>query len=529
MPTNPNQPPSLPSLNQASQNQDLEIQLPGLTGLEVKGALGGLPVAEKNQTFFAVFDEVGDTGPEIFDKTQFKITYLVDGELNTSKPAEGSTTALDATQNFEKDKTVVVRADNATVLNQNLSGIQTVYDVGTLKLISVTETGSSVGAYIPTMSFNNIQGQDIVSDAQNVSAQFTVNDDGTQDFGPDSSPSQYNYRVVNYTDEAIPISQSNGTYEWIDFESSQYYELLQDTTVAGTRMRFEGNVYIQVEWDLDNIAGGVSGDIKLERWNGSEFVQEDIKDFYIPVLSPTTGQLNGDYYYPFVNTGPFSNFTEGTRFRISIRKIGPSYHNIKIRGGKFKAIQEYTPGDVSVIGLNATTAPYFEPNYSTFAGDVSNNIKSYSILTSSVEFGNFADGTYTVQLEGSVASFDPSGDGNTFNDIITPFTFQKGDEIRFEFNKNKVHKIINVSPGNLGKLFLTVTPRVEENTEVNHFTHYRITPDGGYLILNVEKNNDVNSTQPFQGIILPQYPSTTIKNRQENLIFDLKQAGIIEN
>lgn len=516
MPTAPNQPPNLP--NQPGSGFDslnTPTQLQGLTGLEVKGALGGLPVAEKNQAFFAVFDEAGDTGPEIFDKTQFKITYLVDGELNTSKPAEGSTTALDTTQNFEKDKTVVVRADNATVLNQNLSGIQTVYDVGTLKLISVTETGSSVGAYITTMSFNDNQGQDIITDAQNVSAQFTVNDDGTQQYN------DFNWYVVNYVDEAIPISQSSGTYEWISFQSSQFYELLQDTTVAGTRMVFEGNVFVQAEWDGD-ATQGITGEVQLQRWNGSEYVQENIKNFTIPAN-------NTSYFYPSVSTGQFSNFTEGTRFRIRIRKIGPSDHTIKIRGGKFIAKQEYTAGDVSILGLNAVASPYFLSNYSTFEGDVSNNIKSYSVLTSSVDFGNFADGTRTVQLDGAVASFDPFADGNTFNNIITPFSFQNGDEIRFEFNKNKVHKIINVSQGNLGKLFLTITPRIEENTEVNHFTHYRIVPDGGYLILNVEKNNDVNSNQPFQGIILPQYPSTTIRNRQENLIFDLKQAGIIEN
>ena len=72
------------------------------------------------------------------------------------------------------------------------------------------------------MSFNNIQGQDIITDAQNVSAQFTVNDDGTQQYN------DFNWYVVNYVDEAIPISQSSGTYEWISFQSSQFYELLQD-------------------------------------------------------------------------------------------------------------------------------------------------------------------------------------------------------------------------------------------------------------------------------------------------------------
>lgn len=96
---------------------DLEIE----TGEEIKGALGGLPVVEQTQEYFAVFDEAGSTGPEILEKTQFRISYLVDSQLNTSKPVENTPAAFNATQNFGKSDEVVVRADNATVLNQNLT------------------------------------------------------------------------------------------------------------------------------------------------------------------------------------------------------------------------------------------------------------------------------------------------------------------------------------------------------------------------------------------------------------------------
>ena len=55
------------------------------TGEPIGGVLGGLPVvASQNQEFFAVFDEAGSTGPEIIDKTQFRITYLVNSNLETS-------------------------------------------------------------------------------------------------------------------------------------------------------------------------------------------------------------------------------------------------------------------------------------------------------------------------------------------------------------------------------------------------------------------------------------------------------------
>ena len=85
------------------------------TGEVVKGALGGLPVVEQTQEYFAVFDEAGSTGPEIIDKTQFRISYLVDSKLNTSKPVDDTPAAFNTTQNFGKSDEVVVRADNATV------------------------------------------------------------------------------------------------------------------------------------------------------------------------------------------------------------------------------------------------------------------------------------------------------------------------------------------------------------------------------------------------------------------------------
>ena len=86
-------------------NQQLieaQNQLSQQVGESINGILGGLPVASQNQEYFAVFDEAGSTGPEIIGKTQFRITYLVDSNLNTSKPTEEGDAALNASQNFEK-------------------------------------------------------------------------------------------------------------------------------------------------------------------------------------------------------------------------------------------------------------------------------------------------------------------------------------------------------------------------------------------------------------------------------------------
>ena len=107
-------------LNNPSALQAIQTQLQESTGETINGIIGGLPVAEQNQEYFLVFDEAATTDPEIIDKTQFRVTYVVDSNLNTSKPTEETDAALNATQNFEKGRNCLVRADNGTILNNIL-------------------------------------------------------------------------------------------------------------------------------------------------------------------------------------------------------------------------------------------------------------------------------------------------------------------------------------------------------------------------------------------------------------------------
>ena len=43
-------------------------------------------VAEQNQTYFAFFDSVGGTGPEIIGNTAYSIRYLIDTQGNVINP-----------------------------------------------------------------------------------------------------------------------------------------------------------------------------------------------------------------------------------------------------------------------------------------------------------------------------------------------------------------------------------------------------------------------------------------------------------
>lgn len=496
----------------------IQSQLEAETGLDLGGILGGLPVVEQNQEYFAVFDEAGDAGPELIDKTQFRITYLVDSGLGTSKPSTDSVSALNVTQNFSKGQTTIIRADNATVLNQNLSGEQTIYDVGTLTLVSTTETGSSPSAYASTSSFSNTQGQDIVTDAENLTGDFSASFTDNPDL---VIPSSIGTNIdVLFPAEVIPISQSNGGYEWIEFINDRTFKLKNSTYNAGTRLKFSATVYLKVPDEVGNNNGNLSS---AHYYQGR--VQMLLNDN--PIRTTNFTLTNTQWNGILVET-EFEHWNLDDEIKIIVYRSNGGLGTLKIVNGRFRSIQEYSPGDVMIEGVNTTFSPYFEPYYSSNTGSILNNQGGFSILTASAQLSTFAQGGYTFRLHPDAASWDPTGTDSTFNPITTPFTFEVGDEMRFEYNKNKVHKIIETAIGNDGRYYLTLSPYIASQSAVDHFTHYRIIENGGYLIANVEKNNEVNEFQPFSGIILPQYPSEALQEKSDSLIYELKQANIIE-
>ena len=505
-----------PSQQEQTQQEKLEAE----TGLQIRGVLGGLPVADQRQEYFVVFDEAGDTGPELIDKTQYRVTYLVDSNLNTSKPAEGNVASINTTQNFEEGKLAIVRADNATALNRNLTGELQIYDVGTLRLISTTETGSSPGGHLQTMSFSQPNGQSIISDALDLSIEYNA----PQTLNTSAMQSS-NGLLLFYPSASKAISASASPfYDSIDTTPFNTLNLLRDTIEGGTRINVLFNTFLQAQWS-GPITDPVEGFIQLEFQDAGagDYITIDTETFSIPVG-------NTQYFYPAVSTGGFGHFQAGSNFRVrAFRTDGGNGTLIIQQGGKLKVTQEYLPGAVSIPGLNAVTASYFEEEYNSFIPiSESQNPAGYSILTSSIQMGYFMNNGFKAILDDQCKAFDPKGDTVTYETIQVPFDWKIGDEIRFEYNKNKVHKIIGVDKLETGRYTVTVTPYVTTGSELNHFTHYRIDPDGGYLIMDVEKDNQVAGNQPFSGVIIPKFPSENLEKRADSLIFDLKQAGIIE-
>jgi hypothetical protein len=132
-----------------------------------------------------------------------------------------------------------------------------------------------------------------------------------------------------------------------------------------------------------------------------------------------------------------------------------------------------------------------------------------------------------------ISSFITEEAENGFNlsPIVTPFIPQVGDRIRFEYNKAKdyyIYEVIPPSEDTQNKLKIRINDFVPTGTILNNFILHRTDlKDPAYIILDVDKDDSVENTQDFNGIILPEYPSEELLKNLDKIIVTLKKDGII--
>lgn len=527
------------SYNKLSFKELVEAQenLSGVVG-PIEGALGGLPVAERNSAFFAVFDEAGDTGPEIIGKTQFRVTYLVNSSLDTSKPSADSVAITNINQNFEKGSNVIIRADNATVLNQTLTDLQSLHDVGTLTLISTSEYGKNPEDYATMLTFRQVGIEELESEGiPNIT--FQVRALG-QEEGEGILPGNIDVVEWNTLSTSPPPV---GFSSYINWDNERF--LIQENTIdIGTQIKFSARV--PLELDILPINTTAIATIELIKQNGSNTVVLDTQTIS---WEADNFAISNPINKVVTLTSNYNHYVINDQIKIRISYPGFDYPpsqqpRLKIAnaGGSFGILQK-TPPEGGLEGITFRSEDYWEKIIETYG--TPGEFGSYSIITTEYGFGQFYHGDYIQSLNkeqykqqngeiinqssnNAILSFDPNQDGNTFDPIVTPAKFLPGDKLRFEYDPTQVHTIFKVEDEN-NQIQLTIEPGVQSGVVLNHYVHYRINPDGAYIIIDSKKNNEAGVYQPFQGIILPQFSSSDLLEKQDNLIFNLKQVGIIEN
>jgi len=460
----------------------------------VNGALGGLPVAERNQSYFIVFQQAGGTGPEIIDETAYFITYLVDENGNVSKPSEDYVSLDNLLQNFEVGRNAIVRNDAATAVNGQLVGKKEIAGIGIQEPIAYSQTGSTPGANINTLDFNNelnqsstprMEGTMVRGIYQPLTNDFqTVTNYNPPVSSPQAPAATFDNTTGTYTVSSADIGNTNGMF----FEVSIGLRLTPQGPAVGDNQTGTQTRDVTIRIKRDSTIIGT----KTYTIQGTNIDNESsVFNFESDPL--VVGQLavifdSGDPVYTVEIQFEDTVYTTADFIQFKIINQSPQPSN-----------------------------PIVTPNY------WSNNSGTSFYLTASAELS-----TNYGSIQNSQNVLDQIEPGFNFSPVTIPFNVEVGDRIRFEYNKSTdytIYEVIEPSGDVDGKLKLRLNTLVPTSVNLNNFVLHRVNSNNpAYIILNVKK---VGSPENFNGVILPEYPTKKLKDNLDDIIISLKERGII--
>ena len=491
---------------------------------------GVLSAAEKNQTYFAYFDGVGGTGPEIIDQTAYFIKYLIDSQGNVVTPQANSFALLNLNQNFESGKTVNVTSLQGTTLYSILLGDKKITDVGKIETLLVTETSSLRTEFLPTMSF--FQYNSFINQVNN--------------------PPNYSFKALksgnatlsSTTTTVLPFETAT-LNPLGDYNTSIYeYEFGSTTSNYGIEVKFKAGLAIKFNniSTFSNYSGSQwysNTKLKLEivkssdNWATSQSLNLQILT-NTPIANPQPNSLtlnslenlltatinsNGDEAdnttrYITFQTLPYV-FTSGDKVRVQYylgsSAVSPNitlFGTPSTAGGTFFSLETNYSNDLQI------TSSYWDgATYPTVGSNQS------QWLTASLGLSGYLNNDM-VQLT-PTASFNFG-----FSTIYTPANLKPGDYIRFEYDPTKQSKIYNIGTLADGRTTLEIYPPIPTGSILDHFCVFRVIPNGNYIILNIKKPEGTTG-QPLSGFIKPQYASQELEDNFENIIQKLAAEGTI--
>ena len=493
----PTAPPTTPQQTQTNITLEQE-QLNNFLG-PVNGALGGLPVAEQTQEYFAVYTGAGGTGPEIIDETAIFINYLVDENGNVSQPSENYDSLTNLLQNFEVGKNLIIRNDIPTAVNGQIAGKQKITGIGRQLPLLYSQTGSSAGANVGTLNFNSNLNQSGTPRMEGTMVRGIYNPT-TNDFqtvtnynspvsDPDSSVASFDNTAGTYT----VVSSAVGDVQTIFFQVSIGLRLtpqgpLIGNNKTGTQSR---DTTIRIKRDSTEIG------TKTYTIEGSD-VQGEESVFNFESDPLIIGQLS-------------SFFTSGD----------PVY-TVEI---EFEDAIYATADFIQFRILNQSPAPT-NPEATLDYWENNNGLNTWLTASAnlSINYGNTQNSQNVLNV---------IEEGFNFSPVQTPFLPRPGDRIRFEYNKETeytIYEVIEPDGDVEGLLRLKLNTTIPTTVNLNNFVLHRVdSSDPAYIIVDVPKNQLVNSSENFKGVLLPEYPTKKLNNNIDKLVLELKEKGILPN
>jgi len=485
---------------------------------------GALSAAEKNQTYFAYFDNVASTTPEIIDQTLYFIKYLIDAQGNVVTPQPNSIDLLNMVQNFEPGKIVNVTSLEGTTLFNTLLGTKQITDVGKIETLLVTETGSIRSLFLPTMSFfqyNSFTQQ--VNNPPNYSFKSTKAGNTDITTTTISAVMPFQNSVLNPTG-----NYNNSTYE---------YTFNQSTSDYGIEVKFQAGVAL-----LFNNFGNVSDN----NLNYSDIITLQIfksSDNWTTSQSLNINRIDNS---PISNPSPWENQIENNNlYRGSTNQTngaGTKYITIETlpyvfsSGDKvrvqYSIFPTYGTPDVTIYGTPSTAGTFF-----SLSTNYSNNLEITSSYWDGATWPSPGSGTTqwltaSLGLSGfinnNMVQLTPTASiAFNFNTIYQPANLLPGDYIRFEYDPSKQSRIYNFGALSDGRTTIEINPPIPTGSNLNHFTVFRVNPNAGnQIILNIKKPEGTTG-QPLTGFIKPQHMSKELEDNFTTIIQKLAAEGTI--
>ena len=448
----------------------------------VNGALGGLPVAEKNQEFFLLFKDITSTTPEIIDQSSWNIEWLVNSNGEVANPNDNGVANSNIIQNFEIGEQVVTLVANATGINAQLLGEHTITGVGTLKNILYSQTG------IPSSSFDTGSvvfvepggaPAESANPVPNVLGSMIVND---KVFSQSSLTTIDGYTLQTQTDNPSGGTNFNAGSGKYFISSSDFVDI--------------NSITFRISYNINNNSTSrpTTVNVSLQPPAGT-ILQADV--FTIPPNSGVQRSME-------VN---LSNFTSFTQMLVKIS----------------------TEEEINIVSLNFEvigSSPAPTPNIPTtgFWATGSETVITWLTGSSYVSqnYGNIQD-TSAFTAATKTYGLDP------IDDLFTP---QAGDKIRFEYNPNNVftiYEVITPSEASDGLLKFKLNRQVPNSTVLDNFILYRIdSNEPKSIFLNVPKNSVIGDPEnPFKGYIFPKYETQYLKDNLKSIQRQISNEGLL--
>ena len=441
-----------------------------------------LPSVESDGVYFAYFDWVGGTTPELINKSAAHIMYLIDTKGNAYTPNLTSSYYYNLIDSFNSNNNkanVLLIGSNIETTGSNNSQIPGTVGIikpsAQPKAIIFSQTGS-LSNILPSMSFSN----------PNVLHDYTIS------CPLDAFLSTFPKDVIDWLPFGTPTFPSGSDV--------RAYPLLDQIEI----LESDNNINISLNLSLDFqvppiIYSKIFLDFQTSTDGGSTWTS--IYQDQTPLVQGTN---------TFRSSTPFRPAIAGDLYavRFSCTYGGADSNPLYINPSSFLSVtQNPLPGD-DVYYTSGSI------DYWTIGGGTGN------VLTGS-QFTSLIYGSNQNQVTSSTGQ--PSYDYPYIN-----FNIQPMDEIRFSANEELSYQILEVTPPSdttTDELYIKIDRTISTGSiDINSFMIRRYVPNPNFVVLDSSKPSGL---QIGAGFLLPEYSSNELNTKFDEIIQNLTEKGLI--